>query len=264
MLSSPTRSTLISGFLHGTAIVVVLALTGVKPPIFHKPATTVVFPSDVKDYLAHANKKLIGGGGGGANDPNPASVGAVPRFAPRQFTQPLVKIENKDPVFSVEPTLVGDSNIRIEQLDYTLWGSPNGSHGVPSGGPGKCCGIGNGPGDGGIGDDGGQGLGPGKRGDGVTYNGAARGSVVRPVLIAKNDPEYSEDARKAKLQGTVVLHIEVGTDGRAQNITVQRSLGLGLDERAMEAVRNWKFKPGTINGKPAVVEAIIEVNFRLL
>ena len=58
------------------------------------------------------------------------------------------------------------------------------------------------------------------------------------------EPEYSEEARKAKYQGTVLLYIEVDTDGRATNIRVVRSLGLGLDEKAIEAVKKWKFKPG--------------------
>ena len=84
------------------------------------------------------------------------------------------------------------------------------------------------------------------------------------MLLWKTDPEYSEDARKTKLQGTVVLRIEVNTNGHAQNISVRQRLGLGLDERAIEAVRRWKFRPGTLNGKPAVVVAYVEVNFRLL
>jgi TonB family protein len=163
----------------------------------------------------------------------------------------------------MEPTLVGDPNIKVPLLDYARWGSPSGVNGPPSGGPGKCCGIGTGEGDG-IGDGKGPGLGPGEGSDGVTYNGSTRGALTAPVLLWKTDPEYSEDARKARLQGTVVLRIEVNTNGQAQNISVRQHLGLGLDERAMEAVRRWKFKPGSLNGKPAVVLAYVEVNFRLL
>jgi len=85
-----------------------------------------------------------------------------------------------------------------------------------------------------------------------------------PVVLFKKEPEYSEEARKAKYQGTVVLYIEVDPSGRAVNERVVRSLGLGLDEKAMEAVRQWKFKPGYRNGKPVTVAATIEVNFRLL
>jgi TonB family protein len=84
------------------------------------------------------------------------------------------------------------------------------------------------------------------------------------VVLHKVEPEYSEEARKAKYQGTVLLYIEVDPSGRPTNIRVQRSLGLGLDEKAVEAVRQWKFKPGYKDGKPVTVAATIEVNFRLL
>jgi protein TonB len=90
------------------------------------------------------------------------------------------------------------------------------------------------------------------------------GGVSAPVLVSKVEPEYSEEARKAKYQGTVLLYIEVDPSGRAENVRVLRSLGLGLDEKAMEAVKKWKFKPGYKNGQPVTVVATIEVNFRLL
>ena len=90
------------------------------------------------------------------------------------------------------------------------------------------------------------------------------GGVTAPMVLYKMDPEYSEEARAAKLQGTVLLAVEIGTDGLAYNIRVVRSLGDGLDEKAIEAVSQWHFKPGTRNGEPVVVAASIEVNFRLL
>ena len=84
-----------------------------------------------------------------------------------------------------------------------------------------------------------------------------------PVLIHKVEPDYTEEARKAKYQGTVLLYVEIDPNGTATNIRVQRSLGLGLDEKAVEAVKQWKFKPGQKNGQPVTVAATIEVNFRL-
>ena len=84
------------------------------------------------------------------------------------------------------------------------------------------------------------------------------------MLLWKNEPEYSEEARKAKLQGTVVLRIEIDARGQVQNIAVLRSLGLGLDERAVESVRRWRFRPGYSGGKPATTSAVVEVSFRLL
>jgi TonB family protein len=97
---------------------------------------------------------------------------------------------------------------------------------------------------------------------GVVYR--AGGGVTAPVLLFKREPEYTEEARKAKYQGTVLLYVEVDPSGKATNIRVQHSLGLGLDEKAIEAVRQWKFKPGTKDGSPVPVTANIEVNFRLL
>lgn len=90
------------------------------------------------------------------------------------------------------------------------------------------------------------------------------GGVTAPVLVYKQEPEYSEMARAAKYQGTVTLYVEVQPNGRAANIRVLNSLGLGLDEKAIEAVSHWSFKPGAKDGNPVTVAATIEVNFRLL
>ena len=90
------------------------------------------------------------------------------------------------------------------------------------------------------------------------------GGITAPSVLTKRDPEYSEEARAEKFQGTVLLNVEIGPDGLAHNIRVQRGLGLGLDEKAMEAVQQWIFKPGTQGGQPVTVAATIEINFRLL
>ena len=90
------------------------------------------------------------------------------------------------------------------------------------------------------------------------------GDVSAPRLTYKVEPEYSEEARNAKHKGTVVLAIQVWEDGRAHNIRVIRSLGLGLDEKAIQAVQEWKFVPGKKDGIPVKVRANVDVNFRLL
>ena len=90
------------------------------------------------------------------------------------------------------------------------------------------------------------------------------GGVTPPVLISKTEPEYSEAARKAKFEGTAMLYVQIDPLGQATNIKVVRRLGLGLDEKAMEAVARWQFKPGLKQDKPVTVEATVEVNFRLL
>ena len=84
-----------------------------------------------------------------------------------------------------------------------------------------------------------------------------------PRIIYAPDPEFSEEARKAKYQGTVVLWLVVGSDGRAHDIRVQRSLGMGLDDMAIEAINQWRFEPGRKEGVPVAVQVNVEVNFRL-
>jgi protein TonB len=87
--------------------------------------------------------------------------------------------------------------------------------------------------------------------------------VSAPRALFAPDPEYSEEARKAKYQGTVVLWVVVGADGRAHDVKVQRSLGMGLDQKALEAVRKWKFEPAVKDGRPVAVQINVEVSFRL-
>jgi TonB family protein len=85
-----------------------------------------------------------------------------------------------------------------------------------------------------------------------------------PVLMHKKAPEYSEEARKAKYQGTVILNLEIDASGRVANVSVTRSLGLGLDEKATDAVKQWTFRPAMKDGKPVTVHAQVAANFRLL
>jgi TonB family protein len=89
------------------------------------------------------------------------------------------------------------------------------------------------------------------------------GGVSAPRVIYAPDPEFSEEARKAKYQGTVVLWLVVGSDGHTQKIRVQRTLGMGLDEKAVEAIRRWRFEPARKDGIPVAVQINVEVNFRL-
>jgi TonB family protein len=88
--------------------------------------------------------------------------------------------------------------------------------------------------------------------------------VKPPVLVFKFEPEYTQEARDARIEGTVVLGVVVDVDGRASEIEVARSLDAGLDRNAVEAVRKWRWKPGTKEGKPVRVNATIQVNFKLM
>jgi protein TonB len=134
--------------------------------------------------------------------------------------------------------------------------------GPPSNGTGSGGGIGSGSG-GGLGSGRGPGVGPGW-GGGIG-GGAYRvgGGVSAPRALYSPEPEYSDEARKVKHQGTVVLFVVVGPDGRPHEIRISRSLGFGLDEKAIEAVKNWRFEPAKKDGRPVAVQINIEVNFRL-
>jgi TonB family protein len=90
------------------------------------------------------------------------------------------------------------------------------------------------------------------------------GGTSAPSLIFKVEPEYSEEARKAKLQGSVLLSLVVDGTGKPGRMQILRALGLGLEQKALEAVAQWRFRPGVKDGKPVTVQATVEVNFRLL
>jgi TonB family protein len=95
--------------------------------------------------------------------------------------------------------------------------------------------------------------------------GADRGraGITNPVPIYRPQPDYSEEAKTAKWQGAVLLSVVVDEAGKPGNIKVVRPLGMGLDEKAIEAVSQWKFSPGTKDGVAVPVAAQIEVQFRL-
>jgi len=89
------------------------------------------------------------------------------------------------------------------------------------------------------------------------------GGVSAPRVSYSPDPEYSDEARRAKYQGTCVLSLTVGPDGLPRDIRIARSLGMGLDEKAIEAVQQWRFQPALKDGKPVAVAINVEVQFRL-
>jgi TonB family protein len=97
----------------------------------------------------------------------------------------------------------------------------------------------------------------------VVYDASEEG-VHPPRVVSKVDAKYTKAARKAKIQGAVVVKLEVHPDGRAHNMRIARSVDPGLDRKALEAISQWTFAPATKDGEPVAVQATIEVNFRLL
>jgi len=259
------KSWVLSVALQSAAVASVL-IAASTPVVQNKVRETVtlIMPVDLAPPPAAIKKQVVqGGGGGGDRSPLPASRGKLPKFALQQFTPPQQVIANPNAKLTMDPTLIGPPDLKMPNIDSNQWGDPMAKIGPPSNGPGSGGGIGSGKG-GGIGSGSGGGLGPGEGGGvgGGVYR--VGGGVTAPTLLQKIEPEYSEEARKAKYQGTVTLYIQVDAQGHAINMRVIHSLGLGLDEKAMEAVKKWKFKPGTKDGRAVIVEAMIEVNFRLL
>ncbi len=253
-----------STVIHVVAVILMFTLAGsktVRDAVVH--TATLVAPAAWTPDLAPKPQKQQGGGGGGDRSPLPASKGQAPKFAERQFVPPQQVVNNPDPKLLMEPTLVGPNDIRLPNVNMPVWGDPNAKIGPYSNGPGSGGGIGSGSG-GGIGPGRGPGYGPGEGGGigGGVYR--VGGGVSAPVAIYKIEPEYSEEARKAKFQGTVVLSIVVDEQGLPRNFKVVKPLGLGLDEKAIEAVQKWRFSPAKMNGKAVAVQATVEVNFRLL
>jgi TonB family protein len=247
------------------AVVAVLFMLGVTKQGQMMVNKVVPIFAPAMDVNPAPPKKQImqGGGGGGDRSALPASFGKLPKAATRQFTPPVAVYNNDNPKLAMEPSILAPPDTVLPQVNSDHYGDPFSHSGILSNGTGSGGGIGSGKG-GGVGSGIGGGVGPGEGGGfggGVFRVG---GGVTPPTLLQKVEPEYSEEARKAKHSGTVVLYIEVTPDGRASNIRVQRSLGLGLDEKAVEAVKKWRFSPGKKDGKPVTVAATIEVNFRLL
>jgi TonB family protein len=252
--------------IHG-GLVALLVIAGTNETVQNAATKSIdlFLPDDLKPYVPAAPKKDLmgGGGGGGSRNPLPASQGKLPRIAKRQFTPPSAEVNNENPKLVMEPTIVVQPDANLPQIASNVFGLPTGVPGPPSSGPGSGGGIGTGKG-GGVGSGTGIGYGPGSgmgTGGGVYRIG---GGVSAPIPIFKPEPEYSEEARKAKFQGAVLLAIVILPDGTTSNIRVIRPLGLGLDEKAIEAVQKWRFRPSMKDGKPVAVTANVEVNFRLL
>jgi TonB family protein len=168
---------------------------------------------------------------------------------------------NVEPRLTVTPSLLSAKDMKANVLDLALLGSPLHEVSPPSAGTGTGGGLGGGEGSG-VGSGKGSGFGSDKGAgtDGIFEVG---GEVSAPILRVQVDPEYSEQARVQRLQGAVLLSIEVWPDGRAHNVRIVRGLGMGLDQRAVEAVRKWEFEPGYKDGEPVRVICRVEVIFTL-
>ncbi len=188
-------------------------------------------------------------GGGSNQTPLPARHGSPPPTARRTFIPPASSDHPPLPLpitIAFDIPLVSTSSNIGDPYSHLAEGAL-GTHGHNGLGDHGCCG----------------GIGESESGPPGLAVVRGRG-VTPPQLLYKIEPEFSEEARKAKHQGVVVLAIVVDASGNVRNVRVRQSLGLGLDEKAIDAVSRWRFRPGILNGKPVITEAIVQVNFQLL
>jgi periplasmic protein TonB len=257
----------VGSLLIHAAIIGLLIAVGTNKAVQEKAKDVVsLIAPDLAPYqpkVAPKKDTMGGGGGGGDKSMLQASKGKLPKIAPRQFVPPTAVIVNQNPKLVMEPTIVVQPNAPLPQVALNQLGNPLGVLGPPSNGIGSGGGIGSGKG-GGVGSGNGVGFGPGSgagTGGGLYRIG---GGVSEPVPIYKPEPEYSEEARKAKFQGEVLLQIVIDENGHTRDVKVLRPLGLGLDEKAVEAVLKWRFRPSMKDGHAVPVQANVAVNFRLL
>ena len=239
-------------FLSHTVLILLIA-SGIV--IGTTPGGTGIHAVSRVTYLPLAH----GGGGSGRHDPLPVSRGTPPPFSNQQLSSPML-VETHASRLPVAPTVVGPPEIKLPDSNHLgdLMAQPGT---LPSNGSGAGGAMGTGAGTGlGVGALGG--VGPGQNG-GLGGGQLLGGRVTAPREIYNPDPEYSEEARKAKQQGIVVLSLIVDSDGRPRDIHVVRSLGMGLDEKAIEALRKWRFEPARKGGIAVAMRVDVEVSFRL-
>jgi protein TonB len=257
------RKSFVASFLLEIAVVAIVIVAG-SWTWTHKEelrnTVSTVISLDTTPILKPDKDETGGGGGGGNHEKIQTAKGAVPKQKLEQITPPQVVPPEKAKL-TVDPSVVVPPQIKLPTNGDL--GNPLASITGPlSQGTGLGGGLGSGTGTG-IGSGSGPGVGPGRGGG---YGGGVfrvGGGVSAPRPIYEPDPEYSEEARKAHWQGVVVLTVVVGPDGKVHDARVARTLGLGLDEKAIEAVKTWKFDPARQNGQAVAVQVNIEVNFHL-
>jgi periplasmic protein TonB len=255
----------ISLLVHGAAIA--LAIFIATRPYVQSAATAILPETTNKDIVWLDIPGPGGGGGGGGNKsidpPRKAELEGKDKLTVPVVQAPSVEMKKEEP-----PPPVQNLNIPAETLasaNLALSGAIEGAAPASDSlGSGSGGGAGTGSGTG-IGSGTGSGLGAGWGGG--TGGGAYRpgNGVETPRLLKEVKPQYTAQAMRAKIQGTVLLECVVQPDGSVGNIKVVRSLdgSFGLDQEAMKAARQWQFAPGTRFGQPVSVLVTIEIAFTL-
>jgi periplasmic protein TonB len=243
------------------ALILYYGVTKVLPIVKQQMQATNV---DVGMYKAPVMKDTAGGGGGGGNHSIlEASKGKLPKIEDKPVVPPTPMTFDK-PKIPMPSAIEVQKSIQLpDNPNMPMVGMHSSSNVVLSAGTGSSGGMGSGNG-GGLGSGNGNGYGPGSGGNagGGVYR--VGGGISAPIPLVEPDAEFSDEARRAKYQGVVLISMIVDAQGNPQNPRVVRPLGMGLDEKALEAVRKYKFKPALKDGRtPVPVMVTVEVNFRL-
>jgi TonB family protein len=257
-----------SAMVHVVLIALIVAATfgpKVVPQVQPHETVTLIAPSPDSYALPVATKIASGGGGGGVHERLAAPKGRLPKPAMQQITPPQIVVRNEQPKLAVEPTVVVPPQLHLADNRMPSLGNPSAAalpSAPPSNGIGSGGGIGSGSGSG-VGGGHGPGVGAGSGGGvgGGVYK--VGGGISAPQAVSTPDPEYTEEARMAKTQGTCILWLIVDDKGHPRNIRVVRGLGNGLDAKAIQAVQQWRFQPAMKDGKPVNVQISVEVGFHL-
>jgi len=256
---------LLSVLVHVSVVSALIALSVVSY-VNPKLINSAVLPDSFALSLP-PSARAGGGGGGGVHALTPASRGVLPRAADKQFVPPSPVITNMSPDLIAEPTIISFQPANIPLPNNLLpLGLPTGSLGPPSGGKGGGGGIGDESDGHGVGKDpgpGGPGCCGGTGGDGPSGVRVNMPGVIAPSCPIQVEPNYSDEARRAKVQGSVVLAVTIQSDGSIQPNRVVQSLGYGLDEEAQRVLNKWKCVAAKYNGQPVALPIQIKVNFHL-
>jgi TonB family protein len=252
--------------LANGGVLAILILMGLSSAIPHFPKSPPGSNIHLNDFtlLAPSDARAGGGGGGGANEPTDPITGRLPKREDMPIAPPQVPVL-ENPTLAVDPAIAVPLEIKLPDNpllpNVGVLNSPNAR--IVSYGPGARAGIGTGS-DGGVGPGKGIGDGPGfDHGIGNSVYTAGFGGVSNPIPLLTPEAEFSDEARRNKYQGICMISVIVDAHGYPRNPRVIRSLGMGLDEKALDAIQKYRFKPAMKDGKPVAALISVEVNFRL-
>ena len=250
-----TMAIVINGLV--IASVLLIGATTVRTVVIPTSRRVVKLVASIPPPLPKAPPNpVVMSGGGGHPAVQAVSRGNPPKLAAKPVLLLATNLPRVASRLLVEPTLNVQPELKLAKADLSSLGMPNAV-------PAVVVSLGNGSGTG-LGSGSGNGLGSGSGGN---YGGGVfkvGGGVAAPRVVSAPEPSFTEEARQGKVSGKVVVYLQVNPEGRPMHVRVIEGLGMGLDEKAAEAVRQYRFKPATRDGHPVTVEMNIAMKFQIV